>query len=344
MSQPRLPPHTHGVKSLRVASNVLRTRGIAVRKCLRGTGLDEAALGESDLRISLEQELSFHRNVLDLTSDPLIGLEIGEQYRLPNYGIWGYAVMSASTLRRALELAFRFIGLTYTCHDVSLQVSAGTACMRLVPLRDYEECLQVITDRDVAALFHLVGEMLGQRLPLEEVRLIHRGSRHRAAYERYFGCRVTFGHSCSELHVAPSLLDQALPHSDPHTARLTEYQCELLVARLNRHDSAGEQIKRHLLARPGHFPSLETVARQMNRSARQLRRQLQMEGRSYTALIGELRYQLAREYLEETTLSIGEIAALLGYKEPSNFTHAFRQWSGKSPARHRNEHVGSRLG
>ncbi|MGE3773776.1 MAG: AraC family transcriptional regulator [Gammaproteobacteria bacterium] len=333
---------THGVKSLRVASSVLRARGIAVRECLRGTGIDEAALGDPDLRISVEQELSFYRNILDLTSDPLIGLEIGEQYRLPNYGIWGYAVMSAPTLRHALELAFRFIYLTYTCHDVRLDAAPSTACMKLEPLRDYEECLQVITDRDVAALFHLVGEMLGRRLPLEAVKLIHRGSRHRAAYERYFGCRVNFGHPCSELHLAPAVLDQALPHSDPHTARLTEYQCELLVARLNRHDSAGEQIKRHLLARPGHFPSLEAVARQMNRSARQLRRQLQMEGRSYTALVNELRYQLAREYLEETTLSIQEVATLLGYNEPSNFTHAFRQWSGKSPARHRSEHGGPR--
>lgn len=328
---------THGVKSLRVASNVLRTRGIAVRDCLRGTGIDEAALSDPDVRISLEQELRFHRNVLDSTSDPLIGLEIGEQYRLPAYGIWGYAVMSAPTLRRALDLAFRFIYLTYTCHDVTLHASAQEAYMKLVPLRDYEECLQVISDRDVSALFHLVGEMLGHRLPLEEVKLIHRGSRHRTAYERYFGCRVGFGHGHSALHVAPAVLDQVLPHSDPQTARLSERQCELLVARLNRHDSASEQIKRHLLARPGQFPSLETVARQMNRSARQLRRQLQLEGRSYTALVNELRYQLAREYLEETPLSIQEIAMLLGYKEPSNFTHAFRQWSGKSPLRHRSE-------
>lgn len=148
---------------------------------------------------------------------------------------------------------------------------------------------------------------------------------------------MSFRHHCTELHIPDAVLSTPLPHSDPQTAHLTERQCEFLVAQLDRYSGSTEEIRRHLLARPGHFPGLEEIAIELGRSARRLRRQLQVEGCSYSLLVSELRYQLAREYLELSNLSIHEIADLLGYSEPSNFTHAFRKWSGRAPAQYRIE-------
>ena len=39
-----------------------------------------------------------------------------------------------------------------------------------------------------------------------------------------------------------------------------------------------------------------------------------------------------RQLLLGTRMSIGQIAATLGYADASGFTHAFRRWSGTSPA------------
>lgn len=330
----------HGVKSLKVALGLLHARGISTGDCLKGTGVSENDLASPDARVNLQQELVFYRNILELTGDPLIGLQIGAQYHLPNYGIWGYAVMSAPNLREALTLAFRFICLTYTCHDATLHAGSGNAEMRLIPLRDYEDCTQVITDRDTSALFLIVSELLGRRLPLEQVCLIHRASRYWRQYQSYFGCPIRFGHSCNALHISPAILDDPLPHSDPYTAQLSEHQCEMLLAKLNNRSSVVNDIRQFILARPGHFPSIEDVAEKMGRSPRNLRRLLKEEGRSYSELLNELRYQLAREYLEVTPLTIQEIARMLGYSEPGNFTHAFKRWSGVSPQVYRSEYKG----
>ena len=48
-----------------------------------------------------------------------------------------------------------------------------------------------------------------------------------------------------------------------------------------------------------------------------------------------LRQQLAIQYLRESHRSVGEITYLLGFSEPSNFTRAFRRWTGKSPVEYR---------
>lgn len=328
---------SHGVKGLKVVLNLLHARGVSIRGCLKGTGVSEHHLASPDIRVNLQQELVFYRNILELTGDPLIGLQIGAEYHLPNYGIWGYAIMSAPNLREAVTLAFRFLPLTYTCHDAVLHVESGSAELRLMPLRDYEDCMQIIADRDTSALLIIISELLGRRLPLEQVCLIHRASRYRHQYQRYFECPIRFGYFCNSLQISPAILNDPLPHSDPYTAKLTEQQCEMLVAKLNNQSSVVNDLRQSILARPGHFPSIEAVAEKMGRSPRNLRRLLKDEGRSYSDVLNELRYQLAREYLEGTPLTIQEIARMLGYSEPGNFTHAFKRWSGVSPYRYRSE-------
>jgi len=45
-----------------------------------------------------------------------------------------------------------------------------------------------------------------------------------------------------------------------------------------------------------------------------------------------VRASLARHYLERTSLSMQEIAFLLGFAQPTSFFRAFRDWTGFTPA------------
>lgn len=340
LMQQNPPLSSHGVKSLKVALGALQERGIAADDCLAGTGVSSDDLNRPELRVSLQQEVAFYRNVMRLSEDPLIGLAIGAQYHLPNYGIWGYAVMSAPRLEDALKLAFRFIGLTYTCHDITLQRAEHGACMRLVPLQDYEDCTQVIADRDASALFLIVSELLGRPLPMERIDLLHGASQFADQYAAYFRCPVEFGTPCSELHIDRAVLESPLPHSDPSTTRMSEYQCEILQATLNSGAAVVTEIRQLLLESPGDFPPVDEAARRLNVSPRNLRRQLSKAGQTYTRILNDLRYELARQYLDVTTLTVAEIARTLGYSEPGNFTHAFKRWSGLSPHAYRVQSAG----
>ncbi len=333
--QQNSPLSSHGVKSLKVALGALRERDIDPADCLAGTGVSNDDLNRPELRVTLQQEVVFYRNVMRLSQDPLIGLAIGAQYHLPNYGIWGYAVMSAPSLEDALNLAFRFIGLTYTCHNITLQNAEHGACMRLIPLRDYGDCTQVITDRDTSALFLIVSELLGRPLPMERIDLLHEASEYADQYAAYFQCPVDFGTPCSELHIDRSVLESPLPHSDPCTTRMSEYQCEILQSTLHSGAAIVTEMRQLLLETPGSFPPVDEAARRLNVSPRGLRRQLSNAGQTYTQILNDLRYELARQYLDVTCLTVAEIARTLGYSEPGNFTHAFKRWSGLSPHAYR---------
>jgi AraC-like DNA-binding protein len=48
-----------------------------------------------------------------------------------------------------------------------------------------------------------------------------------------------------------------------------------------------------------------------------------------------VRHGLACEYLDNTRLPAQEVARLVGFDEPGNFTHAFKRWTGQTPSAYR---------
>ena len=72
-------------------------------------------------------------------------------------------------------------------------------------------------------------------------------------------------------------------------------------------------------------------------SARTLQRRLQEQGTSVVELLSEVRKELACVYLRDKTLSITEVAFLLGFEDSSGFARAFRRWTGQSPSEYREE-------
>ena len=61
-------------------------------------------------------------------------------------------------------------------------------------------------------------------------------------------------------------------------------------------------------------------------SLRSMQRKLNREGTSFRALLDDTRRQLARQYLGDATMSLAEVAYLLGFSEASSLARAMRRW------------------
>ena len=78
---------------------------------------------------------------------------------------------------------------------------------------------------------------------------------------------------------------------------------------------------------------MEALARQMNISVRQLGRELQRAyGKSFREKMNECRLAVAVDLLQNTTKSMAEIAEILGYSNPVNFSSFVKQQTGRSPS------------
>jgi len=91
-------------------------------------------------------------------------------------------------------------------------------------------------------------------------------------------------------------------------------------------------VRRELVLGDHGYPSLEAVAERLNMSTRTLRRRLQDQGPGFMDLLHAARRRDALSLLTRPALEVAQIAQMLGYADPANFTRAFRQWTGLTPS------------
>ena len=77
--------------------------------------------------------------------------------------------------------------------------------------------------------------------------------------------------------------------------------------------------------------TIKHAANALGLSVRTLQRQLTRNNTTFTKVLETLRFDIAKSLLSEATSGITFTAYDLGYRDPSNFSRAFRRWSGKSP-------------
>ena len=73
----------------------------------------------------------------------------------------------------------------------------------------------------------------------------------------------------------------------------------------------------------------------MNLSARQLQRQLAEAGQRFTDLRDAVQREMAEQWLRHSERSLAEITFRLGFSDQSNFSKAFKRWTGQTPGQFR---------
>jgi AraC-like DNA-binding protein len=103
------------------------------------------------------------------------------------------------------------------------------------------------------------------------------------------------------------------------------------VARLDRSEITVQVQAKLIQVLPTGKVGEASMARALNLSLRSLQRKLNERGMTFRKVLEDTRRQLAQQYLKDSTLSVSEIAYLLGFAEVSSFSRAFKRWTGHAP-------------
>lgn len=118
--------------------------------------------------------------------------------------------------------------------------------------------------------------------------------------------------------------------------RFFEPELRRRLAQLDDSASTKELVRaalREML--PGGRYGLGNVASRLGLSTRTLQRRLQAERTDFRTVLNDTREELARFYVRTSSMAGAEISFLLGFREPSSFLRAFRQWTGMTPVQYR---------
>lgn len=309
--------------------------GVSAKQCLAGTSLQLEDLDLAEANLSLEQEYRIYRNVQQSTDDALIGLKLGQAYLPESYGLLGYAMLSSATMGDALKVAVDFHLLTFshfTLSEIEQVGLAGIAFSQQYPLPP--DLLAIYSDRDTQAAVTGLNASCPSKTGPKLIRLMHDGHGNPQAYEDFFGCPVSCNHYRNEVLFEPAVLNQALPLRDAQSSSYCRQQCQHLIDTLSAKGSYADKVRNTIIATPSVFPSIEQAATVLGTSVRTLRRNLTLENSGYQKLLNEIRFEMAKTYLQ-SSMPIEHIAERLGYSEAANFSHAFKRICQKTPSQYR---------
>jgi len=330
-----------GPSSVALMHRLAIRRGIDGARCLAAAGIDEATLHDPDGLITLRQELTFIATMLKSVERPAeFGLEVGSRYRLTIYGVWGLAIVSSATIRESINVADRFIDLTYACTRVAHRMTGSRFFIEYDDFDVPEDVRQFALARDIAGA-HVIWNASFDPVRIERCQLRLPRPADTSPYERIFGTTPEFDSPYTRFTFDGRYLDVRLPSASPLTAEASLMKCRDLQARLRSRVTVAGRVREELLSND-YNQSQERVAAALNLSVRTLRRQLAEEGTSFRLLGEEVRMRKAEEFLS-AGLSVQQVSNRVGYGDPSSFIRAFIRWNGDSPRRWTRSHEDRRV-
>jgi AraC-like DNA-binding protein len=304
--------------------------GLSLEAALRSAGLPLGSFEQERVLFTTKELFAFYRSLQELSGDPAFGLKLGTIERLERYDPVAIAAIYARSFRDALQRIARYKQLT--CPEAIQLDERGQECrVQIVWLRAEEGEPAVLIDACFAWMMGIARRGTGDAIRARRL-VLTRPEAHRQVFERHFGCRVDFGARENLLVFDRADLDRPFLTHNADLLAMVAPQLEAELAQQLGERTLREQVKAALKkALAGQRPGLPTVARALGVSARTLQRRLTGEGITFQQLVAEARRELARHYLQHSTLELRETAYLLGYEDANSFFRAFQQWEGMSP-------------
>ena len=326
---------SHPTTSALLLLDFAATQGVAPEDVLRGSRWTATSLAAAGAEISGSEELHLIANTVTALGDrPGLGLELGVRYHLTAYGIWGFALMSAPTMRAAFETGLRYLDLTYSYLDIRLSCVGNEASLGFDASELPPALRRFLIERDLAAIATIQRELFVQSLLPRRIELALPAPASVELYVRWLGIAPQFGATANRVIFDAQALEQPLPQASPLAAQLAEAQCRQLLSQRRARSGLAAQVRDTLLRHVGgRLPDIETVAAELQLTSRTLRRKLTAEGTSYRALLEELRQTLAEALLGTAGMKVAEVASRLGYAESASFLHARKRWRTQNPSR-----------
>ena len=313
---------------------VLRELGVDPTEVIGGVGLDLKLFDDPENMISFAAMGRLLKGCAAQTQCPHFGLLIGQRGGPAALGIVGQLLQHSPDVGSALRGAILHLHVHDRGAVPVLAVERGMAVLSYLIYQPGVEDTDQIYDGALAILFNTLRALCGPAWLPTEVLFSRRRPGNIQPYRDFFRVPLRFDMEQTALVFPAKWLDRAVAGTDP----VSRQQLEQRIAVLENLDSGDLVSQLRCVLRVlliTRRSALDQVAQLFSIQGRTLNRRLKARGATFQALVNEGRYEIARQLVEHTDMSMSQIAATLDYAAASAFTRAFRRWSGTTPAARR---------
>ncbi|KAA5828403.1 AraC family transcriptional regulator [Saccharopolyspora hirsuta] len=315
---------------------VSRALGIEPAGMMRGVGLDPAGIAVQDRWIPAAAVARLLEQSAAASGHQDFGLLLAERRRFSNLGPLSLVIREEPDVRSALTILIRHEHMYNEALRMRMAVLNGLATVRIgFELGDQTETRQA-AELALGTLHRLLCGFLGSLWQPVAVCFAHRAPADTSTHRRIFGSAIKFEQEFNGITFYENDLDAPNKMSDP-LMRTYAYQF-LDSLEAPKDTSARERVRELIeLLLPTGRCSVEQVARSLGVDRRTVHRQLADSGETFSSILRATRAELAANLVGNRRYTFTEIADLLSFSSPGNFSRWFRGHFGCSPSQWRSQ-------
>jgi AraC-like DNA-binding protein len=289
---------------------------------------------DPDARIPMDVAHRLALDQVEQTGDPDIGLKAARLMPFGRAGALTYAIHTAATLYDAIQVSARFAHLFCDGTSIHLDVEDHRARVRFGSTTHVP---RAVADFSMSRWYFAHAKGPAGRGGGFECWFSWPKPANTTEYDRTF-CQsdVRFGAPFDGLIFSRDCLDLPLLSADRALHAMLCEHLALTTEHLARRRTVAGTVRDLLMRELLHTtPSTIGVAQHLRMSVRTLGRRLEREGTTFSAVLDDLRRDLALRYVGNRDVSLRDIPFRLRFSHPEAFGRAFKRWTGLTPMAYR---------
>lgn len=306
---------------------------------LLSMGINPDSSVDPKLMVSAPDYYSFLEKLAVLDKDAVtIPLRAGAAMRCDDYGAFGLAFKSATSLHGSYRRAGRYARVLTSVSNYEVEMSPRGGLMHLY--RDGERSLgmRLSNEATIASVVSISREVCTREFNPLAIYFKHPKPQTTTNHKDYFGCPVYFNSDKDALLVSHEMLKTPNKLGDQSISKFFDKHLESEVLELEDSETLDQMVCKQISRSLSEgVPTVSDMACHLGMSSRSLQRKLADQNLSYRFLVEKSRRLLAKKLLQQTEYSLVEVAFMTGFSEQSAFTRAFKRWVGETPRSYRLE-------
>jgi len=300
-------------------------------------GLDHSKLKDPLARYLFHSVNELWTLASETIDDPCFGLKVATFWHPTTYNALGYSWLASDSLEDAFQRSARYTRMVNTSAKDIMQYQKTSDAYGVIVNSHLlkPQPVRTAVDSAIAMVLVMCRAAYGANLNPLRVSYRHKPPGSTACFREFFNAPVEFSQAHNALWLDPDVVTTPLATANPELVRISDRVVTDYLAHLDRKDLSMQVKSKLIESLPSGQVSEERIAAAINVSQRSLQRKLKQQGISFTQLLENTRQELGLLYVRDPQRSFNEIAYLLGFSEPGNFTRAFKRWYGSSPSQYR---------
>ncbi|MFO1254855.1 MAG: AraC family transcriptional regulator ligand-binding domain-containing protein [Sphingomonadaceae bacterium] len=315
-------------------AQLVAERGGDLAAIAEGSGIGRDAFLANGMQIPVRQVLAGFELAARNCDFRGFGLTLAERSSLDVVGPLWPLVNSAGTVRQMLEDLTANFHIYADRGIASLVAVEGGAMLHYDIMAGECESQVQIVEFSLAVVYREICRQVEGGTDTAAFLFRHSRPADLAVHRRVLGPDLRFDQDCNAIFLDSALLTRSCRLHDPQGRETATSR----VGELRRDTPHGmaRQVEQVIRTCPNLSDcSIAEISARLGLSTRTVQRALNAEGTSFRRVFDHVRADLAKKYLVQSTLGIGQIAELLGYSEMSAFSRAFRRWQSSTATRER---------